>query len=94
MVQDAGLTYQRFKNCRDNLNSWLEHLPRNEMRPRDGPSQIAYKLQVQKVRIWGCRRPGGPVPRAGPSSHIPFPGHLPIRESCLCACGPLVASVL
>ncbi|XP_007454387.1 PREDICTED: envoplakin isoform X2 [Lipotes vexillifer] len=48
MVQDAGLTYQQFKNCRDNLNSWLEHLPRNEMRPRDGPSQIAYKLQVQK----------------------------------------------
>ncbi|XP_054945783.1 envoplakin-like [Physeter macrocephalus] len=48
MVQDAGLTYQQFKNCRDNLNSWLEHLPRNEVRPRDGPSQIAYKLQVQK----------------------------------------------
>ncbi|XP_066876969.1 envoplakin isoform X3 [Kogia breviceps] len=48
MVQDAGLTYQRFKNCRDNLNSWLEHLPRNEVQPRDGPSQIAYKLQVQK----------------------------------------------
>ncbi|XP_059938693.1 envoplakin [Mesoplodon densirostris] len=48
MAQDAGLTYQRFKNCRDNLNSWLEHLPRNEVRPRDGPSQIAYKLQVQK----------------------------------------------
>ncbi|KAB0400717.1 hypothetical protein E2I00_008344, partial [Balaenoptera physalus] len=48
MVQDADLTYQQFKSCRDNLNSWLEHLPRNEVRPRDGPNQIAYKLQVQK----------------------------------------------
>ena len=68
MVQDAGLTYQRFKNCRDNLNSWLEHLPRNEMRSRDGPSQIAYKLQVQKVRIWGCRRAGGRYPELGPQA--------------------------
>ncbi|XP_066093554.1 envoplakin isoform X2 [Saccopteryx bilineata] len=48
MVQDAGLTYQQFKNCRDNLSSWLEHLPHNQVRPSDGPSQIAYKLQVQK----------------------------------------------
>ncbi|XP_014387230.1 PREDICTED: envoplakin [Myotis brandtii] len=47
-VQDAGLTYQQFKNCRDNLSSWLEHLPPNQMRPSDGPSQIAYKLQAQK----------------------------------------------
>ncbi|ELK35761.1 Envoplakin [Myotis davidii] len=49
-VQDAGLTYQQFKNCRDNLSSWLEHLPPNQMRPSDGPSQIAYKLQAQKER--------------------------------------------
>ncbi|XP_058140739.1 envoplakin [Dasypus novemcinctus] len=48
MVQDAGLTYQQFKNCRDNLSSWLEHLPRNQARPSDGPSQVAYKLQAQK----------------------------------------------
>ncbi|XP_057571321.1 envoplakin [Hippopotamus amphibius kiboko] len=48
MVQDASLTYQQFKNCRDNLNSWLEHLPHNQVRPSDGPSQITYKLQAQK----------------------------------------------
>ncbi|XP_012517786.1 PREDICTED: envoplakin [Propithecus coquereli] len=48
MVQDAGLTYQQFKNCRDNLSSWLEHLPHNQVRPNDGPSQIAYKLQAEK----------------------------------------------
>ncbi|XP_062072198.1 envoplakin isoform X2 [Lepus europaeus] len=48
MVQDAGLTYQRFKNCRDSLSSWLEHLPQNQVRPGDGPSQVAYKLQAQK----------------------------------------------
>ncbi|XP_037666342.1 envoplakin isoform X1 [Choloepus didactylus] len=48
IVQDAGLTYQQFKNCRDNLSSWLEHLPRNQVQPSDGPSQMAYKLQVQK----------------------------------------------
>lgn len=47
-VQDAGLTYQQFKNCRDSLSSWLEHLPPNQVRPGDGPSQIAYKLQAQK----------------------------------------------
>uniref|UniRef100_A0A4W2E2P8 Envoplakin n=1 Tax=Bos indicus x Bos taurus TaxID=30522 RepID=A0A4W2E2P8_BOBOX len=48
MMQDAGLTYQQFKNCTDNLNAWLERLPHNKVRPSDGPSQIAYKLQVQK----------------------------------------------
>ncbi|XP_049715387.1 envoplakin isoform X1 [Elephas maximus indicus] len=47
-VQDAGLTYQQFKNCRDNLSSWLEHLPQNQVGPRDGSSHIAYKLQAQK----------------------------------------------
>ncbi|XP_053068367.1 envoplakin [Acinonyx jubatus] len=48
MLQDASLTYQRFKNCRDNLSFWLEHLPHNQVRPSDGPSQVAYKLQAQK----------------------------------------------
>ncbi|XP_012309096.3 envoplakin [Aotus nancymaae] len=48
MVQDATLTYQQFKNCKDNLSSWLEHLPHGQVRPSDGPSQIAYKLQAQK----------------------------------------------
>lgn len=62
-MQDAGLTYQQFKNCRDNLSAWLEHLPRSQLRPSDGPSQVAYKLQAQKVRGWGCWRPKG---RAGP----------------------------
>lgn len=47
-MQDASLTYQQFKNCRDNLSSWLEHLPHSQVRPSDGPSQIAYKLQAQK----------------------------------------------
>ncbi|XP_054449361.1 envoplakin [Pteronotus mesoamericanus] len=48
MLQDTGLTHQQFKNCSDNLSSWLEHLPHNQLRPSDGPSQIAYKLQAQK----------------------------------------------
>ncbi|XP_004374195.1 envoplakin isoform X2 [Trichechus manatus latirostris] len=48
MVRDAGLTYQQFKNCTDNLSSWLEHLPHNQVGPHDGPSHIAYKLQAQK----------------------------------------------
>ncbi|XP_027281410.1 envoplakin isoform X3 [Cricetulus griseus] len=47
-LQDARLTYQQFINVRDNLNSWLEQLPHNQMLPGDGPSQIAYKLQAQK----------------------------------------------
>lgn len=50
MLQDVGLTYQQFKNYLDNLSFWLENLPRNEVRPSDGPSQLAYKLQAQKVR--------------------------------------------
>uniref|UniRef100_A0A8C9JIA5 Envoplakin n=1 Tax=Panthera tigris altaica TaxID=74533 RepID=A0A8C9JIA5_PANTA len=48
MLQDASLTYQQFKNCRDNLSFWLEHLPHNQLRPSDGPSQVAYKFQAQK----------------------------------------------
>ncbi|XP_029784826.1 envoplakin [Suricata suricatta] len=48
MLQDASLTYQQFKNCRDDLSFWLEHLPHSQVRPSDGPSQVAYKLQVQK----------------------------------------------
>lgn len=70
-MQDAGLAYQQFRNCSDNLSSWLEHLPRNQVRPSDGPSQIAYKLQAQKVRGWGCRQPGGrsgPCPELGPQA--------------------------
>uniref|UniRef100_A0A8D2DY34 Envoplakin n=1 Tax=Sciurus vulgaris TaxID=55149 RepID=A0A8D2DY34_SCIVU len=47
-LQDASLTYQQFKNCRDNLSSWLDHLPHNQVWPSDGPSKITYKLQAQK----------------------------------------------
>lgn len=64
MVQDAALTYQQFKNCKDNLSSWLEHLPHSQLRPSDGPSQIAYKLQAQKVRL---RQGQLPVPMSSPS---------------------------
>nr|XP_021491680.1 envoplakin isoform X1 [Meriones unguiculatus] len=48
MLQDASLTYQQFKNGRDNLSSWLEQLPHHQVQPSDGPSQVAYKLQAQK----------------------------------------------
>ncbi|XP_040606011.1 envoplakin isoform X2 [Mesocricetus auratus] len=47
-LQDARLTYQQLTNVRDNLSSWLEQLPHNQVQPSDGPSQIAYKLQAQK----------------------------------------------
>lgn len=47
-LQDARLIHQQFTNVRDNLNSWLEQLPHNQVQPSDGPSQIAYKLQAQK----------------------------------------------
>ncbi|XP_036052565.1 envoplakin [Onychomys torridus] len=47
-LQDARLTYQQFTNVRDNLSSWLEQLPHNQVQPSDGPSQIAYKLEAQK----------------------------------------------
>lgn len=53
-LQDASLTYQQFKNGRDNLSSWLEQLPHHRVQPSDGPSQIAYKLQAQKVRSCVC----------------------------------------
>ncbi|KAL1779698.1 envoplakin isoform X1 [Sigmodon hispidus] len=48
ILQDARLTYQQFTNVRDNLSSWLEQLPHNQVQPSDGPSQLAYKLQAQK----------------------------------------------
>ena len=100
MMQDAGLTYQQFKNCTDNLNAWLERLPHNKVRPSDGPSQIAYKLQAQKVRSWGCRGcgPASPPasypelsPQARPSSLAAF---LTGRAACARVARPLVASVL
>ena len=100
MMQDAGLTYQQFKNCTDNLNAWLERLPHNKVRPSDGPSQIAYKLQAQKVRSWGCRECGPASlpasypelsPQARPSSLAAF---LTGRAACACVARPLVASVL
>lgn len=56
ILQDASLTYQQLKNGRDNLSSWLEQLPHHQVQPSDGPSQIAYKLQAQKVRGWGYGR--------------------------------------
>ena len=99
-MQDAGLTYQQFKNCTDNLNAWLERLPHNKVRPSDGPSQIAYKLQAQKVRSWGCRGcgPASPPasypelsPQARPSSLAAF---LTGRAACARVARPLVASVL
>lgn len=82
-LQDAGLTYQQFKNCRDNLSSWLEHLPHNQVRPSDGPSQIAYKLQAQKVWGWGCRRLGvrsgqGPAQSHAPPPQLPLQGGPPV----------------
>lgn len=56
-MQDASLTYQQFKNCRDNLSSWLDHLPHNQVWPSDGPSKITYKLQAQKVGLGCCGCP-------------------------------------
>lgn len=50
ILQDANLTHQQLKNSRDNLSSWLEQLPHHQVQPSDGPGQIAYKLQAQKVR--------------------------------------------
>lgn len=86
-LQDAGLTYQQFKNCRDNLSSWLEHLPHSQVRPSDGPSQIAYKLQAQKVWDWGCRRLGV---RSGPAqSHAHPPWQPPPQgERPVCVSPP------
>lgn len=66
-LQDASLTYQQFKNCRDNLSSWLEHLPHSQVWPSDGPSQITYKLQAQKVGLglgpWSLKPPPPPGPQ-------------------------------
>lgn len=61
ILQDASLTYQQLKNGRDNLSSWLEQLPHHQVQPSDGPGQLAYKLQAQKVRAggmgWGLQVP-------------------------------------
>lgn len=97
-MQDAGLTYQQFKNCRDSLSSWLEHLPPNQVRPGDGPSQIAYKLQAQKVRGWAAGDLGAgqtPAQSWGLKPH-PLPWQpLPLGEPPGGGgCGPLVAGAL
>nr|XP_033817796.1 envoplakin [Geotrypetes seraphini]XP_033817797.1 envoplakin [Geotrypetes seraphini]XP_033817798.1 envoplakin [Geotrypetes seraphini]XP_033817799.1 envoplakin [Geotrypetes seraphini]XP_033817800.1 envoplakin [Geotrypetes seraphini] len=48
MLRDTNLTYQQFRSADDNMSSWLNNLPRNQVKSTDGPSQINYKLQSQK----------------------------------------------
>uniref|UniRef100_A0A452U214 Envoplakin n=1 Tax=Ursus maritimus TaxID=29073 RepID=A0A452U214_URSMA len=51
MLQDVGLTYQQFKNCRDNLSFWLEHLPRNQVRPSDGLQQEVQGREQDRAMV-------------------------------------------
>ncbi|XP_029456324.1 envoplakin [Rhinatrema bivittatum] len=48
LLRDTNLTYQQFRASNENMTSWLNNLPRNQVKSTDGPSQINYKLQSQK----------------------------------------------
>ena len=76
ILQDAILIHQQLRNSRDNLSSWLEQLPHHQVQPSDGPGQIAYKLQAQKVRPgamgWTVLE-SGPGLELGPPATCFFP---------------------
>lgn len=48
-LRNISLTYQQFQNSNENLMFWMNNLPRHQVKTTDGPSQINYKLQAQKV---------------------------------------------
>ncbi|XP_030064084.1 envoplakin [Microcaecilia unicolor] len=48
MLRDTNLTYQQFRSASDNMSSWLNNIPKNQVKSTDGPSQVNYKLQSQK----------------------------------------------
>ncbi|XP_075438913.1 LOW QUALITY PROTEIN: envoplakin, partial [Ascaphus truei] len=56
ILRDASLPYQQLKSSSDSLDTWLNGLPRNQVKPSDGPSQINYKLQSQKRLVEEIQR--------------------------------------
>lgn len=48
-LRNISLTYQQFQNSNENLMFWMNNLPKHQVKTTDGPSQIKYKLQAQKV---------------------------------------------
>lgn len=48
-LRSISLTYQQFQNSNENLMFWMNSLPKHQVKTTDGPSQINYKLQAQKV---------------------------------------------
>lgn len=48
-LRNISLTYQQFQNSNENLMFWMHNLPKHQVKTTDGPSQINYKLQAQKV---------------------------------------------
>lgn len=48
-LRNISLTYQQFQNSNENLMFWMNNLPKHQVKTTDGPSQINYKLQAQKV---------------------------------------------
>lgn len=56
-LRNISLTYQQFQNSNENLMFWMNNLPKHQVKTTDGPSQINYKLQAQKV----CSRASTPT---------------------------------
>lgn len=48
-LRNISLTYQQFQNSNENLMFWMNNIPKHQVKTTDGPSQINYKLQAQKV---------------------------------------------
>lgn len=48
-LRNISLIYQQFQNSNENLMFWMNNLPKHQVKTTDGPSQINYKLQAQKV---------------------------------------------
>ncbi|XP_069510819.1 envoplakin [Ambystoma mexicanum] len=51
ILRDTSLNYQQFTSSSNNLDTWLNGLPKNKVNPEDGPGQINFKLQSQKRQV-------------------------------------------
>ncbi|XP_043946435.1 envoplakin [Protopterus annectens] len=55
-LQNADIAYQRFKSSNQDLNTWINSLPNNQLSANDGLSQVNYKLQSQKKVVDEIKR--------------------------------------
>ncbi|XP_069785097.1 envoplakin a [Narcine bancroftii] len=51
MLQNADVTHQRYKTSLQDLNSWMDNLPNNQVKPNVSLNDVQTKLQAQKKLV-------------------------------------------